>query len=109
MAFDFPVAGSYYLILDYYENGGGEEIEFFQTDSIGADRRLINIDSELVVFRDNATRIEATDIVIVDENTITCQVDLTGTEPGVWNVVVTPQYGDTARCDLPDAIEIISQ
>ncbi len=109
MTFDFPVAGSYYLILDYYENGGGEEIEFFQTDSVGADRRLINIDSELVVLRDNATRIEATDIVIVDENTITCQVDLTGTEPGVWNVVVTPQYGDTARCGLPEAIEIISQ
>jgi len=109
MAFDFPASGSYYLILDYYENTGGEEIEFFQTDSLGADRRLINIDSELVVFRDDDTTIEATDIEIVDENTITCQVDLAGAEPGLWNVVVTPQYGDTARCDFPGAIEVISQ
>ncbi|MFC1604714.1 lamin tail domain-containing protein [Planctomycetota bacterium] len=109
MTFDFPAAGSYYLILDYFENNGGEEIEFFQTDSVGADRRLINIDSELVVFRDNDTRIEATNIVVVDENTITCQVDLNGAEPGVWNVVVTPEYGDTARCVLPDAVEIISR
>ena len=109
MTFDFPAAGSYYLILDYYENGGGEEIEFFQTNSNGADRRLINVDSELVVFRDNDTRIDATNIVIVDENTITCQVDLDGAEPGAWNVVVTPEYGDTARCVLPGAVQIISQ
>ena len=109
MTFDFPVAGSYYLILDYFENGGGEEIEFFQTNSIGADRRLINIDSELVVFRDNDKTIEATDIVVADENTITCRVDPAGAEPGVWNVVVTPQYGDTARCDLPEAVQIISR
>ena len=109
MTFDFPAAGSYYLILDYYENNGGEEIEFFQTDSVGANRRLINIDSELVVFRDNDTRIEATDVVIVDENTITCQVGLTGAEPGAWNVVVTPPYGDTARSDLPGGLLIISQ
>jgi len=109
MAFDFPAAGSYYMILDYYENTGGEEIEFFQTDSNGADRRLINVDSELVVFRDNATTIEATDVVIVDENTITCRVDLTGAEPGAWNVVVTPPYGDTARADLPGGLLIIAQ
>jgi hypothetical protein len=109
MTFDFPAAGSYYLILDYYENNSGEEIEFFQTDSFGGDRRLINIDSELVVFRDNNTTIEATDIVIVDENTITCRVDLTGAEPGLWNVVVTPQYGETARCDFPDAVQVESR
>jgi hypothetical protein len=70
---------------------------------------LINVDSELVVFRDNDTRIEATDVMVVDENTITCQVDLTGAEPGVWNVVVTPEYGDSARCDLPGAVQIVSQ
>ncbi len=109
MTFDFPAAGSYYLILDYYENSGGEEIEFFQTDSNGADRRLINIDSELVVFRDNDTRISATDVVIVDENTITCQVDLAGAEPGAWNVVVTPEYGDAAKGVLPGAVEVSSQ
>jgi hypothetical protein len=109
MTFDFPEAGSYYLILDYYENSGGEEIEFFQTDSNGADRRLINIDSELVVFRDNDTVINASDVVIVDENTITCRVDLTGAEPGAWNVVVTPPYGQTARGYLPAALQISSQ
>ena len=109
MTFDFPAAGSYYLILDYYENGGGEEIEFFQTDSNGADRRLINIDSELVVFRDDDTRIEATEVVIVDENTITCQIDVTDAEPGAWNVVVTPQYGETARSDLPGGLLIIGR
>jgi hypothetical protein len=109
MTFDFPAAGSYYLILDYYENTGGEEIEFFQTDSVGANRRLINLDSELVVFRDNATTIEATDVVIVDENTITCRVDLAGAQPGTWNVVVTPPYGDTARADLPGGLLIVGQ
>jgi len=109
MTFDFPAAGSYYLILDYFENGGGEEIEFFQTDSLGADRRLINVDAELVVFRDNDTIIDATDVVVVDENTITCRVDLTDAEPGEWNLVVTPQYGDTARSDLPGALLITSQ
>jgi hypothetical protein len=109
MTFDFSAAGSYYLILDYYENGGGEEIEFFQTDSAGADRRLFNIDSELVVFRDNDTIINATDVVIVDENTITCRVDLTGAELGAWNVVVTPPYGQAARGDLPAGLLIISR
>ena len=109
MTFDFPAAGSYYLVLDYYENGGGEEIEFFQTNSAGGDRRLINIDSELVVFRDNDTRIDATDVVVVDENIITCQVDLTGAEPGAWNVVVTPEYGDAAKGELPGAVQISSQ
>jgi hypothetical protein len=109
MTFDFPAAGSYYLVLDYYENGGGEEIEFFQTNSAGGDQRLINIDSELVVFRDNDTRIDATEVVIVDENTITCRVDLKGAEPGAWNVVVTPEYGDAAKGDLPCALQISSQ
>jgi hypothetical protein len=109
MTFDFPAAGRYYLVLDYFENSGGEELEFFQTDSNGADRRLINIDSELTVFRDNDTVINATDVVIVDENTITCRVDLTGAEPGAWNVVVTPQYGEAARGYLPTALQISSQ
>jgi hypothetical protein len=109
MTFDFPAAGRYYLVLDYYENSGAEELEFFQTDSNGADRRLININSELTVFRDNDTVINATDVVIVDENTITCRVDLTGAQPGAWNVVVTPQYGDAARDYLPEALQISSQ
>jgi len=109
MTFDFPAAGRYYLVLDYFENTGGEEIEFFQTDSVGGDRRLINIDSELVVFRDNDTKINASDVVVADEKTITCQADLEGAEPGVWNVVVTPEYGDSAKSVLRGAVEISSQ
>ena len=109
MTFDFPAAGRYYLVLDYFENTTGEEIEFFQTNSAGGDRRLINIDSELVVFRDNDTIIDAIDVVVVDENIITCQVDIIGAEPGIWNVVVTPEYGDAAKSDLPGAVEISSQ
>jgi len=95
--------------FDYYENNGGEEIEFFQTNSVGGDRRLINIDSELVVFRDNDTIINATDVLVVDENTITCQIDIIDAEPGAWNVVVTPEYGDAAKSELPGAVEINSQ
>jgi hypothetical protein len=45
----------------------------------------------------------------VDESTITCRVDLTSAEPGAWNVVITPPYGDTARGYLSDALLIISR
>jgi hypothetical protein len=108
MTFNFPAAGSYFMVLDYFENSGGEEIEFFQTNSAGGDPRLINMDAELVVFRDNSERIDATDIAVVDENTITFQVDLDGTEPGTWNVTVTPECGTAARCRLGTAVQIIS-
>jgi hypothetical protein len=60
------------------------------------------------VFRDNATKIDATDIEVVDESTITCQVDLDGAEPGTWNVTVTPECGTAARCRLDTAVQIIS-
>ncbi len=108
MSFNFPAAGTYRLVLDFYENGGGEEIEFFQTNSTGADRRLINVNAELVVFRDDVKRIDATGVTIVDTNTITCQVDPAGAEPGAWNVIVTPECGETSQCKLDDAIEIIA-
>ncbi|MHC4556292.1 MAG: lamin tail domain-containing protein, partial [Planctomycetota bacterium] len=108
MTFDFPAAGSYYMVLDYFENNWGEEIEFFQTASNSGDRRLINLDSELVVFRDNATRINATNVVVVDENTITCQVDLAGTEPGDWYVIVTPEIGRPAQSDLDNGLKIVT-
>ena len=108
MTFDFPAEGSYYLVLDFFENGGGEEIEFFQTNSTGGNGRLINVDAELIVFRDDVTRIDATNVVVADENTITCQADLEGAEPGTWQVIVTPQCGDAARCDLVDAVQIVA-
>jgi len=108
MTFNFPAAGSYPLVLDFYENGGGEEIEFFQTNSTGGDRRLINVDAELVVFRDDVTRIDAMNAGVVDASTIACQFNLDGAEPGWWNVVVTPPCGEAASCHLDDALLIIT-
>ena len=108
MTFNFPAAGSYFMVLDFYENGGGEEIELFQTNSTGGNRRLINVDAELVVFRDDVTRIEAANVVVAEENTITCQVDLDGAEPDTWNVIVTPECGDAARGTLDDALQIVA-
>jgi hypothetical protein len=107
MTFNFPAAGSYYMVLDFFENGGGEEIELFQTNSTGGDRRLINVDAELVVFRDNVIRIEATDVVVADESTITCETDLNGAEAGMWNVIVTPEC-EAAKGELDDALEIVA-
>jgi len=108
MTFNFPAAGTYHMVLDFYENGGGEEIEFFQTNSTGGDQRLINVNAELVVFRDDVKRIDATNVVIADANTITCQVDLNGAEPGAWNVIMTPPCGETSRCILEDALQIVA-
>ncbi len=108
MTFDFPQAGNYYLVLDFYENGGGEEIEFFQTDSRGGDTRLINVNAELVVFRDDVVRIEATNVVVEDENTIVSQVELNDVEPGLWDVIVVSQCSLDAQCYLEDALEIIN-
>ncbi|UCG55936.1 MAG: lamin tail domain-containing protein [Phycisphaerales bacterium] len=108
MTFDFPAAGSYLVVLDFYQNGGGEEIEFFQTNSVGGNRRLINIDSELLVYRDDVTQIEATNVVVEDANTITCQVDVDDAEPGTWNVVVTPQCGEASRCTLDGGLQIVA-
>jgi hypothetical protein len=108
MTFDFPAAGSYYMVLDFFENGGGEEIEFFQTNSTGGNQRLINVDAELVVFRDNVIKIDATNVVVADANTITCQVDVNGVEPGMWNVIVTPECGQAAEGELEDALQIVT-
>ncbi len=108
MKFNFPAAGSYPLVLDFFENGGGEEVEFFQTNSSGENRRLINVDSELVVFRDDVAKINATDIVVVDDNTIRCLVDLTGVEPGAWGVTVTPECGDIVKVPTEDGLRILA-
>jgi len=100
MKYDFPAEGNYYMQLDYYENIFGEEIEFFQTDESAENPQLINGETnsaELIVFRDNATRIEATNVVVVDENTITFEVDFTGVAPDLWTIYVTPECGQSAR------------
>ncbi len=107
MTFNFPAAGAYFLVLDYYENGGGESIEFFQTDSTGGSRRLINVDAELVVYRDDVARIEARSVMVVDESRIICSIDLFNAEPGMWSVIVTPECGEAAQCRLDDALQIV--
>ncbi len=108
MTFNFPAAGSYLLVLDFYENGGGEEIEFFQTNFSGGERRLINVDAELVVFRHDVTRIDAISAGVVNENTIACLVNVNGAEPGTWNLIAAPQCGEAARCVLHDALRIVN-
>ena len=108
MTFDFSRPGYYSLVLDFYENSGGEEIEFFQTDSRGGDARLINDNSELTVFRDDIPQIEASNVVVEDENTIICQVDMNGAEPGLWDIIIMSPCSQDAQCYLEDAIEVLS-
>jgi len=108
MTFDFPAAGSYYMVLDFFENGGGECVELFQTNSLGGDQRLINVNAELIVFRDDVTIIDATNVVVVDENTINYQVDLGGAGPGTWNAIVTPECGEAAKGTLNNALLIVA-
>ncbi|UCD51874.1 MAG: CotH kinase family protein, partial [Phycisphaerales bacterium] len=107
MTFDFPAAGRYHLVLDYFENGGGEEIELFQTNSAAGDLRLINLDAELIVYRDNDVTIDGTDVVVVDANSITCDVDLDGAQLGLWNAVLTPPCGEAAQCRLDEAVHLV--
>ncbi|NLH17494.1 MAG: hypothetical protein GX455_13035, partial [Phycisphaerae bacterium] len=109
MIFNFPAAGTYPLVLDFFENGGGEEIEFFQTDSTGGTRRLINVDSEVVVYRSAIEKIEPKNVTVVDENTITCQADLTGATLGMWNVTVTPECGEAAKGILEDGLQVVTK
>jgi hypothetical protein len=108
MTFNFPEAGTYFLVLDYYENGGGESIEFFQTNSVGGARRLINVNSELVVYRDNIAWIDADNVRVVDDDRILCSVNVVGAAPGMWSVIVTPECGEAAQCRLEDALEIVA-
>jgi len=107
MTFSFPAPGKYYLVLDYFENNGGEGIELFQTDETGGNRKLINVDSDLIVYRDDTKRVEATDVVVTDANTITCRVDLIDAEAGSWNAIVTPEAGEAWRADLEDAADLL--
>ena len=59
------------------------------------------------MHRDEVIEVEATDIVVVDDSTITCRVNLSGVELGLWNVYVTPECGEAAQCYLDDALNII--
>ncbi len=108
MTYDFPAPGLYYVELDVFENDGPEEFEFFQTDADGNDPRLINVDAELVVYRADVAKIEATDVVVLDPNTITCRVDMQNAELGPWSVAVTPECGDIARYTPEEGLMVIS-
>jgi len=106
MTFDFPDEGGHYLVLDYFENDGPEEIELFQTNSAAGNRQLLNHGAELKVLRD-ITKIYATNVVVIDANTITCQVNLNAARPDIWNVILTPECEQASTCNLDDALQIV--
>lgn len=54
-----------------------------------------------------ATTIEASEVAVVDEQTITCQVDLTGAQTGFWTVRITPPASITAECEAENALEVV--
>ena len=68
---------------------------------------MINVDAELVVYRDSIARIEASSVMAVDDNRIICSVDVFGATPGMWSVIVTPECGEAAQCRLDDALQIV--
>ena len=59
-----------------------------------------------VVFTraDNEPGIRATEVVALDEQTLTCQVDFAGATPGLWAVTITPTGGYVAPCHQLDAL-----
>jgi CotH protein/lamin tail-like protein len=109
MSYDFPSSGRYYMELDYYENDGGEEIEFFQTDVDGGNPRLINhaTNTDLVVYRAGNTRRDATNVVVVDEQTITCDIDMANALPDLWRLTIIAQDNESNQCSLADAVQVI--
>ena len=108
MSLNLP-AGSYYVVLDFFERDGGAEVEFFQADdAAGRNPRLINGGSQLAVFRDDTTAIRATGVVVRDAHTITCLADLAGAEPGLWDVIVTPECGPSAGARAPGILNLVA-
>jgi hypothetical protein len=51
--------------------------------------------------------ITATNVVVVGTETVTCEIDLTGAAPGLWNLIVTPPAAQGLRSELENAIEIV--
>jgi hypothetical protein len=101
--YNFPAAGSYPLQLDWYENGGGDIVQFFQ-ETAGSARNLVNSGSEVTVTLDDPIIVEGTNVQVIDEGTITADFDLTGAEPGPWSVVMTPEQGSV--CRLQDGLTV---
>jgi hypothetical protein len=109
MSFNFTAGKTYLMALDFYERGGGEEVEFFQADDMsGTNPRLINDSSDLVVFRNDFKEIKGTSVVVQNANTIVCLANLNGISPDTWSVVVTPPCGAAARCKADDVLRIVN-
>ncbi len=62
----------------------------------------------MVVYRDAVQRIAATNVTVVDPQTITFRADVTGATPGAWNVIVTPECGDAAKGTLEGGLQIVA-
>ncbi len=105
MTFHFPEAGYYALTLDVLCNSSKKELEFFQTSANGGSRRLINLNSELEVFREEKTRMNTVNVRVINDNTLTCQLDTTDVQPGIWNVTITTACGGIT---LNNAVEVVS-
>jgi len=108
MSYDFPSEGAYALQMDYFFTDGQEGIELFQTDAGGGNRRLINVDAELVVYRSQAARINAMNISATDPNTVSCRFNLAAAPSGLWNLELVPECGPSAQCRLPNAMQVVS-
>jgi hypothetical protein len=101
--YNFPAAGSYPIQLDWYENGGGDIVQFFQEGAGGS--ALVNAGSEATVTLDDPIIVEGTNVQVLDEGTITADFDLTGAEPGPWSVVMTPEEGSVCRLQAGLTVE----
>ena len=51
---------------------------------------------------------QATDVEVVDANTIICQVDPDGAEPGMWGLLVTPERGEIAKYSPDDGLQMFA-
>jgi CotH protein/lamin tail-like protein/Big-like domain-containing protein/PA14 domain-containing protein len=100
--FNFPAAGSYPVVLDWYENGGGDIVELFQEDGTGD--HLVNGGSEVAVTIDDVKSIPAQTVVVESATSVLATFDLTGADPGVWNVVITPAQG--SDCGLQASVTV---
>ena len=101
----FPAAGRYPMVLDYYENFGGDTVEFFQ--EVDGEPRLINEGSEIIATLDYERLVEASAVTTIDAGHISAQIDLTDVPEGLWDVVLIPSVG--SPCRLGEAVRVVRQ
>lgn len=94
--YNFPSAGNYRIELTWYENGGGDIVQLFQQSTAGTNSPL-NGGSELNVTIDDPVVINATGVQVLDETTITAQLDLSTAAPGAWVLEIVPEQGSLCR------------